>query len=265
MMPTRTEWRRAAAPTARGTLVGFLIGIVPGLGAATAAFVAYALDKRVSRYRHEFGKGAVEGVAAPEAANNSAAGAALLPLLTLGLPGSAAVAVLMGAFLINGITPGPFLFRDHPDLVWTLIASMLVGNVMLVALNVPLVGLWTRFLAIPYPLLFALILQFAIVGSYSISNSLFDVGVMMVAGVAGYFLRKLDFPVAPIALTLVLGPQFEMSLRQSLVLSNGDFLIFFRSGISTTLVVIAVLVLVLAAVGPAIGWFRQAKAEESEV
>jgi putative tricarboxylic transport membrane protein len=266
MMPTRTEWKRSVAPTTRGTLVGFLIGIVPGLGAATAAFLAYAFDKRFSRYKHEFGTGAVEGVAAPEAANNAAANAALLPLLTLGLPGSAAVAVLMGAFLINGITPGPFLFRDHADLVWTLIASMLVGNVILVVLNVPLVGLWTRFLAIPYPLLFTLILLFAIVGSYSISNSLFDVGVMMACGLIGYFLRKLDFPIAPIALTLVLGPQFEMSLRQSLVLSNGDYLIFFRSGISTTLVIAAFLILVFSAAGPAIGWFRKnPTAEVSEV
>jgi len=266
MMPTGEEWRRTVAPTTRGTLIGFLIGIVPGLGAATAAFVTYAVERRFSKFRSQFGSGAVEGVAAPEAANNAAANAALLPLLTLGLPGSASVAVLMGAFLINGITPGPFLFRDHADLVWTLIASMLVGNVILVGLNVPLVGLWTRFLSIPYPILFTMILLFAIIGSYSINSSMFDVGVMIAAGIAGYFLRKLDFPIAPIALTLVLGPQFEMSLRQSLVLSDGSYMIFFRSGISTTLLVLAATIIILAAAGPAVGLFRKPhKTEESEV
>jgi putative tricarboxylic transport membrane protein len=266
MMPTGEEWRRTVAPTTRGTLVGFLIGIVPGLGAATAAFVTYAVERRFSKFRSQFGSGAVEGVAAPEAANNAAANAALLPLLTLGLPGSASVAVLMGAFLINGITPGPFLFRDHADLVWTLIASMLVGNVILVGLNVPLVGLWTRFLSIPYPILFTMILLFAIIGSYSLNSSMFDVGVMVAAGIVGYFLRKLDFPIAPIALTLVLGPQFEMSLRQSLVLSDGSYMIFFRSGISTTLLVLAATIIVLAAAGPAVGLFRKPhKTEESEV
>ena len=172
----------------------------------------------------------------------------------------------MGAFLINGITPGPFLFRDHADLVWTLIASMLVGNVILVGLNVPLVGLWPRFLSIPYPILFTMILLFAIIGSYSINSSMFDVGVMVASGIAGYFLRKLDFPIAPIALTLVLGPQFEMSLRQSLVLSDGSYMIFFRSGISTTLVALAAAIIVFASAGPAIGLFRKPhKTEESEV
>ena len=266
MLPTREEWKRSTPATTRGTLVGFLIGIVPGLGAATAAFVAYALERRVSKFREQFGNGAVEGVASPEAANNSAANAALLPLLTLGLPGSAAVAVLMGAFLINGITPGPFLFRDHAELVWTLLASMVVGNFILVFLNVPLIGLWTRFLSIPYGILFTLILLFAIVGAYSIANSMFDVGVMMACGILGYFLRKLDFPIAPIALTLVLGPMFEMSLRQSLVLSNGDYMIFFRSGISSTFMVIAALVILVAALGPVVGLFRKnPNAEESEV
>ena len=266
MMPTRAEWRRSAAPTLRGTFVGFLIGLVPGLGAATAAFLSYALERRVSKYAHEFGSGAVEGVASPEAANNSAANAALLPLLTLGLPGSASVAVLMGAFLINGITPGPFLFRDHPDLVWTLIASLLVGNVILVFLNIPFVGLWTRILAIPYPYLCALILMFAVVGSYSLSGSMFDVGVMMIFGIIGYFLRKLQFPLAPIALTLVLGPQFEMSLRQSLVLSNGEYGIFFRSAISSTLMGVAALIMVLAVANAVAGRSRRAaNTEESEV
>ncbi|ODT81234.1 MAG: transporter [Pelagibacterium sp. SCN 64-44] len=266
MMPTREEWRRSSTPTIRGTLVGFAIGIVPGLGAATAAFLSYALEKRVSRFRSFFGNGAIEGVASPEAANNAAANASLLPLLTLGLPGSASVAILMGAFLMNGITPGPFLFRDHPDLVWTLIASMVVGNVILVVLNVPLVGLWTRLLSIPYAYLFTFILVFALVGAFSIRNSMFDVNCMLVFGAAGYFLRKLDFPIAPIALTLVLGPQFEMSLYQSLNISNGDYGVFFRSGISTTLICTAIFVLLLSAVGPAVGLFRKPKqAEESEV
>jgi len=262
---TRADWRESRWPIARGTLVGFFIGVVPGLGAATASFVSYALEKRVARNPEQFGKGAIAGVAAPETANNAASNAAFLPLLTLGIPGSASVALLLGAFLINDITPGPFLFRDHPDVVWALIASMLVGNVMLLVLNLPLVGLWAKVLLIPYPLLFAIILVFAIVGSYSISGSMFDVGVMLVFGLVGYLLRKLGFPLAPIALTLVLGPQFEHSLRQSLVLSNGDYAIFFRSAISTTLVCVAVIAVLLSVARPAMALVRGMKREDSEV
>jgi putative tricarboxylic transport membrane protein len=186
-------------------------------------------------------------------------------MLTLGIPGSASTALLMGAFLINGIAPGPFLFQNHSDLVWTLIASMVIGNVILLVLNLPLVGLWARLLLIPYPILMTMIMVFTIVGAYSLNGNLFDVAVMLVFGLIGFVMRKTDFPMAPIALTLVLGPFFEQSLRQSLVLSRGDFSILFRSGVSTTLVVLSGLVVVLFALRSAARWMRIWQGRDSEV
>jgi putative tricarboxylic transport membrane protein len=265
MFLTRQDIRESAGPVVRGSLLGFVIGVIPGLGAATASFIAYALEKRIARDPSRFGRGAIAGVAGPETANNASANAALLPLLTLGIPGSATVALIMGAFLIHGITPGPFLFQDHSQLVWTLIASMVVGNVILLVLNLPLVGLWARILLLPYPLLFTVILVFTIIGTYSVNNSLFDVAVMLVFSVVGYVMRKLGFPLAPIALTLVLGPQFETSLGQSLVLSDGNFNIFFRSYVSTGLIIVAVLAIALPMLGPVTHRLRRMRGQDSEV
>jgi len=262
---SREDWRQSFAPIMRGSLLGFLIGVVPGLGAATASFLAYAVEKRVAADPSRFGKGAIEGVAGPETANNASANAALLPLLTLGIPGSATVALIMGAFLIHGIKPGPFLFQEHSDLVWTLIASMVVGNAILLVLNLPLVGIWAKVLLIPYPVLFTFILVFTIVGTYSIDSSLFDVAVMLVFSVVGYVMRKLDFPMAPIALTLVLGPQFETSLGQSLVMSDGDPTIFFRSWMSTGLIVAAALAVALPLLKPLTRRMQQMRGLDSEV
>ncbi|KAA0972642.1 tripartite tricarboxylate transporter permease [Aureimonas fodinaquatilis] len=264
MWLSKEELRRSTAPVLRGTALGFLIGLIPGLGSATSSFAAYALERRVTKRPELFGKGAIEGVASPEAANNATANASLLPLLALGIPGSASVALLMGAFLMNGITPGPFLLRDHAELVWTLVASMIVGNVILLVLNLPLVGLWIKVLDIPYAILFGLIIVFATIGSYAINNSMVDVAVMYLFGAIGYALRKVDIPLAPIALTLVLGPQFEQSLRQSLVLSNGDIAIFFRGPISITLVVLAVVSIVLSAI-PTGRSVKTIKEQDSEV
>lgn len=248
---TRGDWKASTWPILRGSALGFVIGVVPGLGAATSSFLSYAMEKRIARDPSRFGKGAIEGVAGPETANNASANAALLPLLTLGIPGSATVAIIMGAFLIHGITPGPFLFQAHADLVWSLIASMVVANVILLILNLPLVGVWAKILLLPYPILFTLIMVFTIVGTYSVNGSLFDVAVMLVFSVIGYLMRKLNFPMAPIALTLVLGPQFETSLGQSLVMSEGSFLVFFRSPISTVLMIIAMAAVAYASVRPA--------------
>ncbi|HSV83948.1 MAG TPA: tripartite tricarboxylate transporter permease [Ramlibacter sp.] len=236
---TRSDWKASGWPMARGSVLGFLIGVVPGLGAATSSFLSYAIEKRVAKDPSRFGQGAIEGVAGPETANNASANAALLPLLTLGIPGSATVAIIMAAFLIHGITPGPFLFKDHPDVAWSLIASMVVASVILLVLNLPLVGLWVRILRLPYPILFSVIMVFTVIGTYSVNGSLFDVAVMFVFSAIGYLLRKFGFPMAPIALTLVLGPQLETSLGQSLVMSEGNFRVFFRSPISTTLILIA--------------------------
>jgi len=259
------DWKRSLAPIVRGTGVGFFIGVIPGLGSATSAFISYALEKRVARRPEQFGQGAIEGVAGPETANNAAANAAMLPLLTLGIPGSATTALLMGAFLINGIRPGPFLFAEHTQLVWTLIASMIVGNAILLILNLPLVGLWARILLIPYPILMTVILVFTIVGSYSLNGSLFDVAVMLVFGIIGYVMRKTHFPMAPIALTLVLGRYFEQSLRQSLVLSQGDFSIFLRSPISTALVAVAAAMVVVLILRAFVTRYRGWQGRDSEV
>ncbi len=247
---SREDWGFSLMPIFRGTGIGFFIGLIPGLGAATASFASHALEKRVSKRPEMFGKGAIEGVAAPEAANNSAANASFIPMLALGIPGSPSVVLLLGAFLINGITPGPFLFRDHADLVWMLVASMVIGNIMLLIMNLPLVRLWTKILDIPYALLFSLIIVFAVVGSYAVNGSMLDVMIMFVFGIIGYGFRKIDIPMAPIALTLVLGPQFEQSLRQSLVMSNGDYSIFFRGPISITLITIAAISVLLACFKP---------------
>ncbi len=259
------DWKRSVWPMVRGSIMGFLIGVVPGLGAATSSFLSYSIEKRISRTPERFGKGAIEGVAGPETANNATANAALLPLLTLGIPGSATVALIMGAFLIHGIKPGPFLFQEHSDLVWTLIASMVIGNVILLILNLPLVGVWAKILLIPYPVLFTVIIVFTIIGTYSLDSSLFDVGVMLVFSVIGYLMRKLNFPMAPIALTLVLGPQFETSLGQSLVMSDGDPMIFLRGPISIGLICAAVLALVLPLVGPITARLRRLRGQDSEV
>jgi putative tricarboxylic transport membrane protein len=265
MILTRQDIRESTMPVVRGTLLGFIIGVVPGLGAATASFISYTLEKRMARDPSRFGKGAIAGVAGPETANNASANAALLPLLTLGIPGSATVALIMGAFLIHGITPGPFLFQEHSQLVWTLIASMVVGNVILLVLNLPLVGMWARILLLPYPILFTVILVFTIIGTYSINGSLFDVAVMLVFSVVGYVMRKLNFPLAPIALTLVLGPQLETSLGQSLVLSDGDFTIFFRSYVSSGLILVALLAIVLPMLRPITRRLRRLRGQDSEV
>ena len=266
LWPSREDWKKCFGPIIRGSGLGFVIGVIPGLGSATSSFIFYALEKRLSSTPEKFGKGAIEGVAGPETANNASANAALLPLLTLGIPGSATTALLLGAFLINGIAPGPFLFQDHPDLVWTLIASMFIGNVILLILNLPLVGLWVKILLIPYPLLMTLIIVFTIVGSYSLNGSAFDVAVMIGFGFVGYLLRKASFPMAPIALTLVLGPYFEQSLRQSLVLSKGDYSIFFRSGISSTLIGLAMFAIALIVLKSIFSNIRLPwRAEDSEV
>jgi len=201
----------------------------------------------------------------PETACNARANAALRPLLTLRIPGSAAVALIMDACLIHGITPDPFLFQEHSRLVGALIASMVVGNVILLVLNLPLVGMWARILLLPYPILFTVILVFTIIGTYSINGSLFDVAVMLVFSAVGYVMRKLDFPLAPIALTLVLGPQLETSLGQSLVLSDGDFTIFFRSYVSTGLIIVALLAIVLPMLRPITRRLRRLRGQDSEV
>ena len=247
LMPSRQEWRQSAMPIARGSVLGFLVGIVPGSAHIIASFLSYAVEKRVSKTPEEFGKGAVAGVAGPESANNAASTGAFVPMLALGLPTGPVTAVLMAALLIHGVPPGPQLVTEHPQVFWGFIASMYVGNLMLLALNLPLVGLFVRVLQIPYAYLYPLIIMFCIIGVYEVNHSIVDVWIMLIMGVVGYMLRKFDFDPAPLVLGLVIAPTFELSLRQSLVMSSGNWTIFFTRPIAAALFAICGVLLVLSA------------------
>jgi putative tricarboxylic transport membrane protein len=255
LIPTRKDIRDSVGPILRGSVIGTLLGLVPGMTGSASSFLSYIAERKVSKHPERFGTGLIEGVAGPETANNAHANGALIPLFTLGIPASPTVAVIMGAFMMHGLIPGPFLFKEHPDVVWGVIASFYVGNVILLILNLPLVGIWVKILKIPYGLLFGIILAFMIVGAYSVSNSTFDVLVMTLFGVIGYLLRKMDFPLAPVVLTLILGPLMERSLRQSLEMSQGDLRIFLESPIAVVLLASAALILI----APAFKFFRRGK------
>jgi putative tricarboxylic transport membrane protein len=239
----------------RGSIIGTMLGLIPGMTNSATSFLSYIAEKKSSRYPEKFGSGVIEGVVGPETANNAHANGALIPLFTLGIPASPTVAVIMGAFMMHGLIPGPFLFKEHPDVAWGVIASFYIGNVILLILNLPLIGLWVKVLKIPYGLLFGVILAFMMVGAYSVSNSTFDILIMILFGVIGYILRKLDFPLAPIVLTLILGPLMERSLRTALDMSQGDMAIFLESPIAVVLLALAVLVLI----APAFQFFRKRK------
>ncbi len=236
---TWREFRASIGPIVRGTGIGFFMGLIPGVGVMVPTFMAYAAEKRLAEHPEEFGTGRIEGVAAPETANNAYSNAAMIPLFTLGVPGSAVIAILMGAFMMNGIIPGPFLFKEHPDLAWAVIASLYIGNVILLVLNLPAIPLWVLLLRTPKPILYTIILSFCVIGAYSIHNSVFDVGLTLLFGILGYLFKKLDFPMAPLILTVILGPLMERAMRQSLEMSRGDFSIFFTRPIALGLIVIA--------------------------
>jgi putative tricarboxylic transport membrane protein len=248
LLPKREEWKVSTGAIGRGTIIGFFLGLIPGIGAIIPTFLAYAVEKKVSKHPEKFGTGVIEGVASPETANNAYANGAMVPLLSLGIPGSPTLAVLMGAFIIHGLTPGPFLFKERPDVVWGLIASLYLGNVILLVLNLPLVGLWAKLLEIRYQYLYPGILLFCILGAYSLNQSVFDVGVMVAFGVLGYIFRKLDWPLAPTVLALILGPMMERALRTSLEMSAGDLAILITRPISAVLLIVAAIVLLSPAV-----------------
>jgi putative tricarboxylic transport membrane protein len=246
-LPSRADWIRSRWAIIRGTVLGFGIGMLPGAGTTIASFLSYALEKKVSPNRDEFGKGAIEGVAAPESANNSASAGAMVPLLTLGIPGSGTTAVLLGGFMMWGLRPGPLLFEKNPDFVWGLIASMYIGNVMLVILNMAFIPMFVRALKIPYNILMPLIIIFCITGAYSLNNKVWDVGQMLLFGLVGYVMRKLDYSPAALTLALVLGPQAERALRQSLIISDAGAAIFFQRPIAATLTSAALLAVAIPA------------------
>jgi putative tricarboxylic transport membrane protein len=237
------DWKRSWKPWLRGTMFGFAFGAMPAGGGEIPTFLSYATEKKLSRNPEEFGKGAIEGVAGPEAANNAAAAGVLVPLLTLGLPTSATAAILLAAFQQYGLQPGPLLFDNSPDLVWGLIASLYIGNVMLLVLNLPLVGMWVRLLAIPRPWLYGGILVFATLGTYGLHNSVVDLIVLYVVGFIGFLMRRFDFPVAPCVIGLILGPLAEQQMRRALAISQGDFLTFVNEPLSLTFLILAALAL----------------------
>lgn len=243
IMPTYKDLKDSRYPIARGTLVGSFFGVLPGAGAATAAFAAYMVEKRVMKDPSRLGTGVIEGVAAPEAANNAAAQASFIPTLTLGVPGSGTMALMLGAMMIHGIQPGPNVITKHPDLFWGLVVSMLIGNVLLVLLNLPLIRLWVMLLRVPYRVLYPTIMMFSCVGIFSVNNSIFDVGIAGFFGLIGYVFIKLDFEPAPLILGLILGPMLEENFRRALVISHGDPTIFFTRPISAAFLAVTILLL----------------------
>jgi putative tricarboxylic transport membrane protein len=244
-LPTRDDWKRSKGPIGRGTVLGFFLGIIPGGGAVIAAFASYALEKRLSKTPERFGKGAIEGVAGPEAANNSAAGGAFIPLLTLGIPPNVVMALLLGAFVIHNIQPGPLLMVQRPDLFWGVITSMYIGNVMLLVLNLPLIGIWVQLLRLPYNILFPMILLFTVIGVFASSNNVFDLYVMIAFGLIGYLMRKLGYEAAPLVLAFVLGSIMENKLRTALIISAGDLTTFFTKPISAVCLSVAAIMLLM--------------------
>jgi putative tricarboxylic transport membrane protein len=244
LFPSLRDWRDSIGPIFRGSGIGFFVGLIPGGGAIIPTFVSYAVEKRVSKYPEKFGHGVIEGVAGPESANNAAAQATFIPLLTLGIPPNATMAVLLGALMIQGVKVGPLLIVQNPDIFWGVVASMYVGNVMLLVLNLPLIPLWVRVLKTPDYLLFPLIVLLCLVGVYSINNSLLDLVLLFIFGIVGYLIRKYDYDAAPLIMGLILSPILEKSLRQSLLISRGHFSIFFKRPISLSFIVASVIILV---------------------
>jgi len=245
LFPRKFQWLQAKWAIIRGTLIGFFMGVLPGGGPVLSSFISYGVEKRLSKNPEKFGQGAIEGVAAPESANNAAASTSFIPLLTLGIPPNVVLAVLFGAFLIHGITPGPLLIKEHPEIFWGIIGSMYIGNIMLLILNLPLIPLWIQVLRIPDKILYPLIILLCVIGSYSINNNIFDIFVMIIFGVVGYLLKKFDYEPAPLILAFVLGPMFEVNLRRSLLMSQGSFTIFVERPIALAALIVCFIMVIL--------------------
>jgi TctA family transporter len=241
LMPTRDDMRRSIGPILRGSGIGMILGVLPGGGGILSSFTSYAIEKKLSRHPEQFGKGAIEGVAGPEAANNAGAQASFIPLLSLGIPSNAVMALMGGALLIQGITPGPMVITKYPELFWGIVVSMWIGNLMLLVINLPLVGIWVKLLTIPYRVLAPAVLLFCCIGTFSVNNSTFDIGVMAFFGVLGYLLRELEFDPTPLLLAFILGPMMEDNFRRAMLLSDGNPGVFVESPVSAVLLGTAVL------------------------
>lgn len=260
LLPSKQEWRDSLWPIGRGTVLGFLIGIIPGSAHIISSFVSYAVERRLAKNPDRFGHGAIEGVAGPESANNSATSGAFVPMLALGVPSGPIPAVMIAAMMVHGISPGPLLITQQPELFWGFIASMYVGNVVLLILNLPLVGIFVNVLRVPYPLLYPAILLFCVLGVYAVNGSTIDIGIMAATGALGYLLRKFDFETAPVVLGLILAPMIEMSLRQSLEMSSGSYAIFVNRPIASVMLLLGLVLLLLSLLpflGKSVDWRRK--------
>lgn len=246
LFPRRDEWPGVLAAIIRGTGIGFVLGLFPGTNSVIPTIMSYSVEKKIAKDPSRFGHGAIEGVAGPETANNAYCGAALIPLFTLGIPSSPTIAILLGAFIMHGLTPGPQLFQKNPEFVWAVIASMFIGNAILLFMNLPLAGFWAKMLMIPYKLLFPIVIAVAIVGSYSVNNSMFEVGAMIVYGIVGYIFKKLEIPLAPVVLTFVLGRIMEDALLQSLIIYRGNFFGLFTRPLAGSLLWLAIIIFALS-------------------
>lgn len=262
MMPRPEEWGPTLKAILRGSGIGVLLGLIPGTNSVIPTILSYSIEKKVADDPSRFGKGAIEGVAGPETANNAYAGAALIPLFTLGIPSSPSVAILLGAFIMHGLTPGPTLMQKNPEFVWGVIASMFVGNAILLFMNLPMANMWAQITRIPFKVLLPNILIVMILGAYSINSSLFDVGMMLAFGILGYFMKKVEFPLGPVLLTFVLGKILETSLMKSLTIFDGNFWGFFQRPISATLLTIAILILTVSSY---FGWKDKGISGDSEI
>ncbi len=258
MFPTAQDWLKAKGAMLRGSVLGFFLGVLPGGGAVVSSFVSYGIEKRLSKNPEQFGHGAIEGLAGPESANNSATAGAFVPLFTLGIPANAVMALLFGALVLHGIRPGPFLLSQHPDVFWGVISSMYIGNMMLLVLNLPLIPLWVQVLKVPQRILFPLILLLCLIGAYSVNNRIFDLLLMMFFGIVGFLFRKFRYESAPLILAFVLGPMIETNLRQTLLISKGSFAIFLSRPIAAAALALA-LILLIASLAPL--WKRRLEIE----
>ncbi len=261
LLPNRRDWGDSIWPIIRGSVAGFFLGILPGGGAVISSFVSYGMEKKLSRHPEKFGTGVIEGVAGPESANNAAAGGAFIPLMTLGIPANVVMAMLLGALTIYGMQPGPMLIKQHPDLFWGVVTSMYIGNIMLLVLNLPLIGIWVKILKIPYEVLFPLILLFCLIGVFSLNNNVGEIGLMLFFGGVGYFMKKFNYEAAPLVLAMVLGPMMENALRQSLIMANGSAAIFFTRPISLAVALLVLILLVL----PMLPWVKKKREVIAEI
>ena len=249
LLPNLEDWKKSIGPIIRGSCLGFFLGIMPGGGAVLSSFVDYTMERKISKHPEKFGTGMIEGVAGPETANNAACAGAFIPLMAFGIPANAVMALLLGALIIHGVAPGPLFIQKYPEIFWGVVASMYLGNMMLLVLNLPLIPLWVKLLKVPYKILFPLILFFCLIGAYGMDNNVFDIYIMIIFGVVGYILKKLEYEVAPWAMAFILGPMMENTFRQSLIISDGSLLIFFKRPVVALCLSISVALLASSALG----------------